>query len=167
MVYGDNSSAITIIGSADGPWRTRHLRLRAEVLREKVKGGRWAVRHLPVRGPSHESHDGQGSVAQVLRAGRDGQGRRGEGGGVINGMAVDREREQAEIGRTRPDHGQGGKRAPGTMNLGSRTRCLGNMNQAQERPNWVEFLGPGQRMGNPVKVFFPLQGSTTALRAAQ
>ncbi|CAJ1406627.1 unnamed protein product [Effrenium voratum] len=47
VVYGDNSSAITIIGSADGPWRTRHLRLRAEVLREKVKGGRWAVRHLP------------------------------------------------------------------------------------------------------------------------
>ena len=47
MVYGDNSSAITIIESADGPWRARHLRLRAEVLREKVKCGRWAVRHLP------------------------------------------------------------------------------------------------------------------------
>ena len=47
VVHGDNSSAITIIGSADGPWRTCHLRLRAEVLREKVKGGRWAVRHLP------------------------------------------------------------------------------------------------------------------------
>ena len=47
VVYGDNSSAITIIESADGPWRTRHLRLRAEVLREKVKCGRWAVRHLP------------------------------------------------------------------------------------------------------------------------
>ena len=47
VVYGDNLSAITIIGSADGPWRTRHLRPRAEVLGEKMKGGRCAAQHLP------------------------------------------------------------------------------------------------------------------------
>ena len=47
LIYGDNTSALAIVKSPDGPWRTRHLRLRANVLRERVKCGAWDVRHLP------------------------------------------------------------------------------------------------------------------------
>ena len=47
VLYGDNLSALTIIQCPDGPWRTRHLRLRASVLRERVKSGQWLARHLP------------------------------------------------------------------------------------------------------------------------
>ena len=47
VLYGDNLSALTILRCPDGPWRTRHLRLRAPVLRERVKSGQWLARHLP------------------------------------------------------------------------------------------------------------------------
>ena len=47
VVYGDNQSALAILEKPDGPWRTRHLRLRANVLREKLRNSkeRWCVRH--------------------------------------------------------------------------------------------------------------------------
>ena len=34
VLYGDNASTIAIIEKPDGPWRTRHLRLRANYLKE-------------------------------------------------------------------------------------------------------------------------------------
>ena len=34
VVYGDNSSALSILMNPDGGWRTRHLRLRSSRLRE-------------------------------------------------------------------------------------------------------------------------------------
>ena len=34
VVYGDNSSALSILMNPDGGWRTRHLRLRSSCLRE-------------------------------------------------------------------------------------------------------------------------------------
>ena len=47
VLYGDNSSALAILQNPDGPWRTRHLRLRAHCLREKLRceTGSWKVRH--------------------------------------------------------------------------------------------------------------------------
>ena len=45
--YGDNTAAIAILENPDGPWRTRHLRLRANALRERLKDGSWIIRHLP------------------------------------------------------------------------------------------------------------------------
>ena len=47
IIYGDNTAAIAILENPDGPWRTRHLRLRATALRERLKDGSWIIRHLP------------------------------------------------------------------------------------------------------------------------
>ena len=46
VIYGDNQSAQSIIVNPDGPWRTRHLRLRSYVLREQVASKAWLVRHI-------------------------------------------------------------------------------------------------------------------------
>ena len=43
---GDNMAAISIIQNPDGPWRTRHLRLRASVLKERLQEGSWRIFHL-------------------------------------------------------------------------------------------------------------------------
>ena len=47
LLCGDNSSAIAILTKPDGPWRTRHLRLRSHVLKEKLMDskGDWKIRH--------------------------------------------------------------------------------------------------------------------------
>ena len=47
VLYGDNASTISIIEKPDGPWRTRHLRLRANYLKEKLKNypDEWKIRH--------------------------------------------------------------------------------------------------------------------------
>ena len=47
VLYGDNSSSLAILQNPDGPWRTRHLRLRSHCLREKLRceSGSWKVRH--------------------------------------------------------------------------------------------------------------------------
>ena len=47
VVYGDNSSALSILMNPDGGWRTRHLRLRSSCLRELLKNDplNWKVRH--------------------------------------------------------------------------------------------------------------------------
>ena len=48
MLYGDSTAAVGVASKPDGPWRTRHLRLRCNGLREKVQqGGMWAIRHIP------------------------------------------------------------------------------------------------------------------------
>ena len=47
LLCGDNSSAIAILTKPDGPWRTRHLRLRSHCLKEKLcdPKGDWKICH--------------------------------------------------------------------------------------------------------------------------
>ena len=47
VLYGDNASTVAIIEKPDGPWRTRHLRLRANYLKEKLRSHpeEWKIRH--------------------------------------------------------------------------------------------------------------------------
>ena len=45
--FTDSSSALSIVTSESGSWRTRHLRKRANALRARVTSGDWMVRHLP------------------------------------------------------------------------------------------------------------------------
>ncbi len=47
VLYGDNQSALSILEKPDGSWRTRHLQLRANVLRERLRceEQQWRVRH--------------------------------------------------------------------------------------------------------------------------
>ena len=47
VLYGDNQSGLRLLESPDGPWRTRHLRLRSFVLRERMRWGLWKGRHVP------------------------------------------------------------------------------------------------------------------------
>ena len=47
VILGDNLSAIQIVQKPDGPWRTRHLRLRANCLKEKLQlGNQWRICHV-------------------------------------------------------------------------------------------------------------------------
>eukprot|EP00435_Cladocopium_sp_Y103_P026573 s3094_g6.t1 len=45
--FTDSSAALSIIAGDTGSWRTRHLRKRANILRVKVLGGEWLLRHVP------------------------------------------------------------------------------------------------------------------------
>ena len=53
VLYGDNRSAISLATAESGPWRTRHLRLRASRLRDDLRTDQpdkpplWSARHLP------------------------------------------------------------------------------------------------------------------------
>ena len=47
VLYGDSMSGLKLLEAPDGPWRTRHLRLRSYVLRERLQWGLWKARHLP------------------------------------------------------------------------------------------------------------------------
>ena len=53
ILYGDNRSALSLATSEAGPWRTRHLKLRASRLRDDLRTDqpdrvvRWSARHLP------------------------------------------------------------------------------------------------------------------------
>ena len=53
VLYGDNRSAISLATGESGPWRTRHLRLRASRLRDDLRTDQpdkppsWSARHLP------------------------------------------------------------------------------------------------------------------------
>ena len=53
VLYGDNRSAISLATAESGPWRTRHLRLRASRLRNDLRTDQpdkpplWSARHLP------------------------------------------------------------------------------------------------------------------------
>ena len=44
---GDNLSGLQLLSAPDGPWRTRHLRLRSFVLRERIANRDWVVEHIP------------------------------------------------------------------------------------------------------------------------
>ena len=48
VLYGDSASAISILQNPDGSWRTRHLRLRANCLRERLRQDEehWKLRHV-------------------------------------------------------------------------------------------------------------------------
>ena len=46
-LYGDNMSSVLILHRPDGPWRTRHLRLRAHVLKERIEEQVWTAHHIP------------------------------------------------------------------------------------------------------------------------
>ena len=43
----DNSAAVLLASAESSAWRTRHLRIRASVLREKVATNQWEVHHVP------------------------------------------------------------------------------------------------------------------------
>ncbi|CAE7252251.1 RE1 [Symbiodinium sp. CCMP2592] len=45
-LFGDNSSAISIVSGPPTSWRSRHLRLRSHALRERIENGVWTVYHL-------------------------------------------------------------------------------------------------------------------------
>ena len=47
VIYGDNTSALSILMNPDGGWRTRHLRLRSSCLRELLRDDPegWKIRH--------------------------------------------------------------------------------------------------------------------------
>ena len=44
---GDNMSGLQLLQAPSGPWRTRHLRLRSHVLRERLQHRLWDVEHVP------------------------------------------------------------------------------------------------------------------------
>eukprot|EP00435_Cladocopium_sp_Y103_P025038 s3224_g6.t1 len=45
--WGDNSAAISLAtGDGQGSWRTRHLRIRAAILRSALQRGEWELGHL-------------------------------------------------------------------------------------------------------------------------
>ena len=46
LLYGDNKAGLQLVQAVDGPWRTRHLRLRGMVLKERIQAKVWKVRHL-------------------------------------------------------------------------------------------------------------------------
>ena len=46
-LVGDNLSGLQLLAAPDGPWRTRHLRLRAFVLKERLKNRDWEATHSP------------------------------------------------------------------------------------------------------------------------
>ena len=46
-LWGDNSAAISLAtGEGQGSWRTRHLRIRAAILRSALQRGEWELDHL-------------------------------------------------------------------------------------------------------------------------
>ena len=47
VLRGDNQSGIQLLQAPSGPWRTRHLRLRSNVLRERLQHRLWQVEHVP------------------------------------------------------------------------------------------------------------------------
>ena len=47
LAYSDSQSALAILASDGGSWRTRHLRTRASYARQSVLRGDWGVVHIP------------------------------------------------------------------------------------------------------------------------
>ena len=47
QLLGDNQACISIISGPPTSWRSRHLRLRAAALRERLDNGSWTITHLP------------------------------------------------------------------------------------------------------------------------
>ena len=49
IILNDNVAALSIAAGTSGSWRTRHLRIKAEGLREAATTGEWTLRHLDGR----------------------------------------------------------------------------------------------------------------------
>ena len=47
VLRGDNLSGLQLLHAPSGPWRTRHLRLRSHVLRERLQMKLWHAEHIP------------------------------------------------------------------------------------------------------------------------
>ena len=47
VLRGDNLSGLQLLHAPSGPWRTRHLRLRSNVLRERLQMKLWHAEHIP------------------------------------------------------------------------------------------------------------------------
>ena len=47
VLRGDNLSGLQLPRVSSGPWRTRHLRLRSHVLRERLQMKLWHAEHIP------------------------------------------------------------------------------------------------------------------------
>ena len=47
ILKGDNLSGLQLLQAPSGPWRTRHLRLRSHVLRERIANKLWSIEHVP------------------------------------------------------------------------------------------------------------------------
>ena len=83
VLYGDNRSAISLATAESGPWRTRHLRLRASRLRDDLRTDQpdrpaiWSARHLPgellVADGFTKALSGTAFVRFVQRLGLEGQ----------------------------------------------------------------------------------------------
>ena len=56
VLIGDSLTGLKILQAPDGPWRTRHLRLRSFVIKERIQLKCWKTRHTP----------GAGLVADLL-----------------------------------------------------------------------------------------------------
>ena len=80
QLLGDNKAALALCTGETGPWRTRHLRLRAAKLREAVQeGGSWSANHLrgdqlvadgltkSLQGQAHERFVGQLNMAPAVQ----------------------------------------------------------------------------------------------------
>lgn len=66
VIYGDNTAAIAVLCSPDGPWRTRHLRLRSQVLREWLKcRPDWLEDPTPTRKSTTSSRSNKGGQNKV------------------------------------------------------------------------------------------------------
>ena len=46
VLYGDSQSGIQVVLNPNGPWRSRHLRLRSRALHEAVQQEVWKVKHM-------------------------------------------------------------------------------------------------------------------------
>lgn len=47
ILWTDSQSAMAIMSSEGGSWRTRHLRLKSAHARARLQTGEWSIRHLP------------------------------------------------------------------------------------------------------------------------
>ena len=46
-LYTDNTATLQLCQLESGSWRTRHIRLRATIVREALEGDEWHTAHLP------------------------------------------------------------------------------------------------------------------------
>ena len=89
-LWGDNSAAISLAtGEGQGSWRTRHLRIRASILRAALHQGEWQLGHL----------NGKELVADSFTK-------------VVDGQAFERALQDLCVGTTKSKNlGEGGVRS--------------------------------------------------------
>ena len=47
VLCGDSQTGLKILVAPDGPWRTRQIRLRAFVVKERIQQSCWKTQHVP------------------------------------------------------------------------------------------------------------------------